>query len=202
MVSPAFTATPDKVKLPLPGSVVIFTALNRSPSKASLKPNSAVVKAWAVSSKVMTVLFVPLGASLTALISTVIVYAKALSSAPSLTLNSKVSYVVPLALEIGTNFRFPAIISATAITWLRVTSAPFSCKLPTVSNVVILTLAKVAPASTSEKLKSAAVNVYVVSSLVATVLFAAVGASFISLMLTVMVPVVLLVLCVAVTVKL
>ena len=77
MNSPALTSTPLSVRLPAPGSVVIFTALSALAglSAASLKPKSAPAKVYAVSSSVVTVLLVPAGASLTAVTLMVIVLA-------------------------------------------------------------------------------------------------------------------------------
>ena len=65
---PAVTAMPLSVRLPAPGSVVILTAASALAglSFGSLKPKSAAVKTFAVSSSVVTVLSVPAGASLTA----------------------------------------------------------------------------------------------------------------------------------------
>ena len=67
-------------------------------------------------------------------------------------------------------------MSAFVMTWFRVTSVPSSSRSPALSRVVIVTLASVSPASSSEKLKSEAAKVYAVSSLVVTVLSEAVGA--------------------------
>ena len=77
MLWPAVTATPDSVRLPAPGSVVIVTALSALAglSFGSVKPKSAAVKVYCVSSSVVTVLLVPAGASLTAVTLTVIVLA-------------------------------------------------------------------------------------------------------------------------------
>ena len=68
MLWPAVTATPLKVRLPLPGKVVMVTAakLLAGLSFGSLKPKSAAVKARPVSSSVVRVALVPAGASLTA----------------------------------------------------------------------------------------------------------------------------------------
>ena len=65
---PAVTATPDRVRLPAPGKVVMVTALSALAglSLGSVKPKSAVTKVYAVFSLVVTVLLVPAGASFTA----------------------------------------------------------------------------------------------------------------------------------------
>ena len=56
------------------------------------------------------------------------------------------------------------------------TAVPSSASVPTAGRVTIVTLASVAPASSSSKPKSSAVKVYGLSSPVVTVLSAAVGA--------------------------
>ena len=77
MLWPAVTATPDNVKLPAPGIVVIVTAVSALAglSLGSVKPKSAAANVYCVSSSVVTVLSVPAGASLTEVTSTVIVLA-------------------------------------------------------------------------------------------------------------------------------
>ena len=85
---PALTATPESVRLPAPGSAVILTALSAfapaalPASAGSVKPKSAAVKVYAASSSVVTVLFVPTGASLTDVTFTVIVRGVASRSTP------------------------------------------------------------------------------------------------------------------------
>ena len=61
MLCPAETATPDSVRLPAPGRVVIFTASRplAGVSLVSLKAKSAAVKVYGVSSAVVTVLSAP-----------------------------------------------------------------------------------------------------------------------------------------------
>ena len=56
------------------------------------------------------------------------------------------------------------------------TAVPSSASVPTIGRVTIVTLASVAPASSSSKPKSSAVKAYALSSPVVTVLSAAVGA--------------------------
>ena len=64
---PLVTATPLSVRLPAAGSVLIFTARSvlAGESLTSLNPKSAVARRYGVSSRVLTVLVVPEGASLT-----------------------------------------------------------------------------------------------------------------------------------------
>jgi fatty acid desaturase len=64
---PAVTATPFSVSVPAVGSVVIFTFRSASAGESfgSVKPKLAALKTYAVSSLVVTVLFVPTGASFT-----------------------------------------------------------------------------------------------------------------------------------------
>ena len=98
-------------------------------------------------------------------------------------MNPKVSWALPLASAAGVKVSLPSSMSARVIAWSSITSAPSSSRRPSRSSAVILTLASVSGTpnrtrSMSEKLKSAAVNVYAVSSAVVTVLSAAVGASF------------------------
>ena len=71
---PVTSATPLSVRVPAAGRLEILTlssAFAGLPS-ASVKPKSAAEKVYAVSSSVVTVLFVPAGASFTAVTSTVI----------------------------------------------------------------------------------------------------------------------------------
>ena len=86
MLWPAVTATPDNVKLPAPGTVVIVTALSALAglSFGSVKPKSAAANVYGVSSPVVTVLSVPAGASLTDVTSMVSVLADASRSTPPL----------------------------------------------------------------------------------------------------------------------
>ena len=85
-VWPAPTAAPLFVRLPAPGSVAIRTAIRlwAGLSLPSLKPKSAALKVYAVSSFVVTVLSVPAGASFTAVTFTVSVLAEASRSMPPL----------------------------------------------------------------------------------------------------------------------
>jgi hypothetical protein len=64
---PAVMPPPESVRLPAPGSVVIVTAMNAfaGVSDASLNPKSAAVNVCAMSSSVVTVRSVPVGASFT-----------------------------------------------------------------------------------------------------------------------------------------
>ena len=78
------TATPESVRLPAPGTVVTLTfnkALTGA-SDGSVKPKSAAVNVYAVSSRVVTVLLVPIGASFTDVTLTVIVRGVASRSTP------------------------------------------------------------------------------------------------------------------------
>jgi electron-transferring-flavoprotein dehydrogenase len=83
---PALSATPDRVKLPTPGSVVICTALNALAglSLKSVNPKSTPAKVYCVSSEVVIVLSLPAGASLTEVTSTLIVLGEASRSTPAL----------------------------------------------------------------------------------------------------------------------
>ncbi len=65
---PAATAAPESVRLPAPGRVVTLTldSALAGASFGSVKPKSATLKVYAVSSLVVTVLLVPTGASLIA----------------------------------------------------------------------------------------------------------------------------------------
>jgi hypothetical protein len=86
MLWPAVTATPDSVRLPAPGMAVILTAVSAlaGESLGSAKPKSAAANVYCISSFVVTMLFVPAGASLTAVTLTVIVFGEASRSTPPL----------------------------------------------------------------------------------------------------------------------
>ena len=83
---PTVTATPESVKLPAPGKAVILmlSSTLTGESLGSVKPKSAAVKVYAVSSSVVTVLLVPIGASFTDVTFTVIVRAEVSRSTPPL----------------------------------------------------------------------------------------------------------------------
>ena len=65
---PAAKPAPESVRLPAPGSVVMMTDASAfaGVSFGSVQPKPAAVKVYCVSSIPVTVLFVPAGASLTA----------------------------------------------------------------------------------------------------------------------------------------
>ncbi len=71
---------------------------------------------YVVSSFVVTVLLAAVGASFTAVASTVRVYDDALSVVPSFTQDATLSEIYPLALHAGLPFRLPASMSAFVIT--------------------------------------------------------------------------------------
>ena len=69
MTWPTLTATPSSSSVPAAGRLVIVTLANRLAglSLGSVKPKSAAMKVWLPSSRMVIVLSVPAGASLTAL---------------------------------------------------------------------------------------------------------------------------------------
>ncbi len=60
---PTVTAVPFRLRLPLPGRLLMRMALRLSPASTSLKPNSAALKLRGVPSSVRTLLSAPVGAS-------------------------------------------------------------------------------------------------------------------------------------------
>jgi hypothetical protein len=81
---PAVTATPESLRLPAAGSVEILTAASALPEESleSLMPKSAAENVCDVSSSTVSERFVPAGASLTDVTSTVIVFDDASSATP------------------------------------------------------------------------------------------------------------------------
>src|SRR5919204_521255 len=167
---PAVTAMPLSLSDPAAGSVEIFTAARLLAGVAfgSLKPKSAVVNWYAVSSFVVTVLSAPDGASFTDVTSIVIVFADGSRSTPlydvppsSCTWKVKLAYGEPLAFAAGENFSFPPAMSATETKSPPETAMPLSVSVPCVANVVILTAARALAGESfgSVKPKSAAANV-------------------------------------------
>ena len=69
---PSVTSTPSSSRSPAASRAVTLTLTNPSPS-ASMKPKSAAVNVYASPSSVVTVLFAAVGASFTAVTSTVMV---------------------------------------------------------------------------------------------------------------------------------
>src|SRR5947199_17527 len=160
----AVTATPLSFSVPAVASAVIFTDASVSPASTSAKLNCAVVNVNAVSSAVVTVFALAVGASSTGVTFTVIVVSLVLNSVPSDTRNVNVPYGAPFASAAGTNVSNPDVMFAAVITWLRVTAVPFSFTVPAVASCVIFTEDSVSPASRSAKLKSDVANVYAASS--------------------------------------
>ena len=167
---PAVTLTPLSCSVPATGSAVILTAVSAltGESAESVKPKSAAVKMYAVSSSVVTVLFVPTGASLTDVTFTLMVRGVASRSMPpfavppsSCTWKVNDAYPTPLALAAGVNFRLPALMSANETNWPAITFTPLSCSVPAPGSAVILTAANALTGASdgSVKPKSAAVNV-------------------------------------------
>ena len=95
-MSPAATAVPSSVRLPLPsaGSVTIRTPTSTSPGSASAKPKSPAENTWAVSSSVVTVLSEAVG---TAFAATVPVDAVSVCALPSSSVSDTSSRTVPPA---------------------------------------------------------------------------------------------------------
>ena len=62
--SSATTAVPSSARMPAAGVVTIFTLASAAPASASMKPKSAAVKVYALSSPVVTVLLAAVGAVL------------------------------------------------------------------------------------------------------------------------------------------
>ena len=87
--TPAASAVPSHSRIPRAGRVTIVTLARLSPS-TSAKLKSPVEKVYARPSSVVTVLSAALGASWTAVTSSVRVRLSALSRAPSLTLKVNV----------------------------------------------------------------------------------------------------------------
>ena len=83
MDAPAMTAVELFVRLPTPGSVVIFTASSvlAGESSGSVKPKFAALNVSTLSSLVATVALVPAGASFTAVTVTVRVFVPRLLAA-------------------------------------------------------------------------------------------------------------------------
>ena len=120
---PAVTSMPDNRMTPAVGSVVIVTFCNvlAGVSFGSVKPKSLAAKVNAVSSLVVTVRFVPAGASFTAVTPSVMVlgvwsvFCPPLASVPlSVTWKVKVETAAPLALAGGVHVRlamFAAVIT-------------------------------------------------------------------------------------------
>ena len=92
---------------------------------------------------------------------------------------------MPLALAAGVNVKLE--ISAVLITSFALTADPLKASVPAAGKVLIVIELKLSPLSTSEKLNSLDAKVWAVSSVVVTVLFAAVGASFAAVTFTVIV---------------
>src|SRR3954454_6446865 len=91
----AVTAAPLSLKVPAAGSAVILTDASVSPASTSAKLNCAVVNVNAVSSFVVTVFGLAVGASSTAVTFTVIVVSLVENSVPSDTRNVQLVYGDP-----------------------------------------------------------------------------------------------------------
>src|SRR3989441_163909 len=193
---PATTAAPGTISVPVPGSVVIFTAWNWSAgvSRGSVKPKSARATVYGVSSNVVTVFGVPTGASLTAVTFTVSWRGVGSTSTPpfavpplSCTWKVKLAYGVPLASAAGASTSRPASMSPTLTNWPATTAAPRTLSVPVPGSVVIFTAWKALGGVSwgSVKPKSARANVYAVSSSVVTVVAVPTGASLTGVTFTV-----------------
>ena len=110
------------------------------------------------------------------------VYADALSSVPSFTLNLKLAKLAPLALSAGTNLSLSLSRSFLVTVFGRSAAAiatPRRVSVPAMGRVVIFTLASVSLSSTSVNAKSSDTSNVCVSPLImATVLSDDVGRSF------------------------
>src|SRR3989442_1460900 len=93
-------------------------------------------------SLVMTVWLLVFGATGVTLIDSVAV---PLEARPSLTLNGKLVYGLPVLPATGVNTRLPALMLAAVITWPDVTAVPLRVRLPLPGRLVIVTDDKVSP---------------------------------------------------------
>src|SRR5438876_110009 len=193
---PATTAAPRTLSVPVPGSVVIFTAWKAlgGVSWGSVKPKSARANVYGVSSSVVTVVAVPTGASLTGVTFTVSARGVGSRSTPpfavpplSCTWNVKLAYARPLASAAGVNTSPFASRSPTLTNCPAVTAVPLSLSVPVPGSVVIFTAWKASGGLSwgSVKPKSARANVYGVSSNVVTVGGVPTGASLTAVTFTV-----------------
>src|SRR5438552_1650065 len=145
---PAATAAPWTLSVPVPGSVVIFTAWKAlgGVSWGSVTRRSARANVYGVSSSVVTVVAVPTGASLTGVTFTVSARGVGSRSTPpfavpplSCTWNVKLAYGVPLASAAGANTSRPASMSPTLTNWPATTAAPRTLSVPVPGSVATLT---------------------------------------------------------------
>ena len=136
------------VRLPAAGKVLIFTARSvlAGESLLSVNPKSAAPRIYGASSRVVIVLEVPEGASLTEVTLTVKLLGLGSRSTPPLavpllscTWKVKLAYEIPLALLAGVKRSKPPLRSATTMNCPLVTATPLSVRVPAPGSVLIFT---------------------------------------------------------------